>query len=241
MPRYYDTYGFPPSIAHEGPSRRGNVRCAARNRHGERCKHWATPGYHECTHHLPGTACPGGRGWVKRMLYAFKNATLQEQFERFAKDPDRLELNEELALARTCLAGLIERVNKEKDVSALSAEASATLLTLAKEVASIVESIARVQRELKSTITVEQLQQVVSQAAEIILEFVPPERAEDVTVRLGQLLLPAGLTRGELRSAMCSVRDRFSSTAKQRLEEQEIAKDPAADAATPPGGEEKEL
>ena len=109
--------------------------------------------------------------------YLFQNQTLQEELTRLASDPDRLDLSEELAIARLGLQSCVRKAGT-KSLEELSPETLATMGVLAGQVGEVVERISKVERGLQVTLNIEQLTQAAQQIAAIASKYIPAEKAQ---------------------------------------------------------------
>ena len=164
-------------------------RCTAIGAKGTQCRAWAEKGSDECSYHARGLIVgnlyrPGEmanaevtfdeKEVLARSPYQFKSPILQKQFLAHFYNPDKMCLDAELALIRTCLQGVVAKI-KADAAEDLGPDAIALLTTLAKNVAECVETMSRVQERLDTSVQVEQLMIAVEGFASLAREFIPEE------------------------------------------------------------------
>lgn len=106
--------------------------------------------------------------------YKFNNPTLEQEFQRLANDPDRLCLNEELAITRMSLKSMVERIGKDKGLTDLSVESLTAFNALSSQVADVCESISRIERGMMLTLNVEQLTIATQKIAQVAAKYIDP-------------------------------------------------------------------
>lgn len=140
----------------------GGKRCNRIRRNGERCKNWAAPGFDKCWAHGAGRK----HTMRRQRRYMFKSKTINELFESMASDPDRLDLTEELGLLRTILATVTERVES------FSANETASIIMLASDITKTAGVLSRIEKDLETSVSIEQIQVIADQFISIIAKHV---------------------------------------------------------------------
>lgn len=146
----------------EYPSPKGGKRCKRIRKTGERCRNWAAPGFKVCWAHGVGRK----DSMRRQRRYMFNSEKLSTLFERMASDPDRLDLTEELGLLRTILATITERTKK------LNASDTASMLMLAADITRTAGVLSRIEKDMESSITIEQIQVIADQFISIVARHV---------------------------------------------------------------------
>ena len=142
----------------------GAKRCTAHKRDGVQCMNYAAPGFNVCWKHGVG-----GRGSVQRRKYQFKAERLNEAFETLASDPDRLDLSEELAVARLATQQVLA------DLEEISTSKAPAVLMLVESVTGVASQIAKIEKDLKLSVNPEQLSAIADQFISVIAKYVTDE------------------------------------------------------------------
>ena len=146
----------------EYPSKIGGKRCKRVRKTGERCKNWAAPGWDVCWAHGAGRK----HTMRRQRRYMFKSKSIGELFESMASDPDRLDLTEELGLLRTILATVTQRITE------FNANETASVIMLASDITKTAGVLSRIEKDMESSISVEQIQVIADQFVSIIAKHV---------------------------------------------------------------------
>ncbi len=140
-------------------------RCKRIKRNGVRCKKYAAAGFAVCCMHGAGRV----NSAIRQIKYGFKSKQLQEAFEKLAADPDRLDLTEELALSRVCLQAAVGKLET------LSPNASSAIISLTETIASVAQSMSKIEKDIKCTINAEQLRVIADQFIMVVVRHVKDE------------------------------------------------------------------
>lgn len=125
------------------------------------------------------------------LVYKFKSPKLQAQFEELLKDPDKLELGNEIQLLRMCLAAVVAKVSKDtEELENITGSEIAALAGLAKEIHDAVETMARVESKMSTMITIEQLMLCAEVFAALMMPFVPVKDHDRALDAVRQARLP---------------------------------------------------
>jgi len=103
-----------------------------------------------------------------RYAHLFKTQKLLDAYLRMRNDPEISDLTEELALARTLLAGGIAKITAAS-LEEWQAGDKAEVMAMMDTVFKAAESMARVEKQMQTSISVSQLARVTEQAATIFL------------------------------------------------------------------------
>ena len=155
-------------------------RCVAIKKTGLRCNNYAADEHHgNCWKH-------GAGGRAYRMQYKFKSQTLQEAYEVLANNPDRLDLGEELGLARLVLQTLVEKTEK------IGSENGEGIISLTRSISELARTMALVEKDIRQTINAEQLRLIANQFLLVIGRHVEDkELLARIQDDLGNITMPA--------------------------------------------------
>jgi hypothetical protein len=136
-------------------------RCIAiKKKTGMRCNNYAVEDRNVCTYH--------GAGYrATRMKYKFKNTTLHQAYEKLASDPDRLDLGEELALARLVLQTLTDKIGDK-----LTADSGEGLVSLTRSIGDLARTMAIIEKDIRQTVNAEQLKHIADQFLLVVMKHV---------------------------------------------------------------------
>ena len=185
----------------DGDDTPGTPRCARINAQGARCTRSITFGSKYCPLHAM-YLYDGAQLTMAQRRYIFKSPALQAAFERHVTDPDAYELDEELALVRTCLESVVRRVKLDTDaIEALTPESIALLTHMSTQVADTVANIAKIKGFFSNVITIEQFTLLVNLFSELMLKYCPAEQQQVMLDELSALPWPGrkGLGKNEGR------------------------------------------
>jgi len=122
-----------------------------------------------------------------RYAHLFKTQTLLDCYLRMRNDPEIADLTEELALARTLLAGSVARLPKNVvDLADWKPTEKAEVMSMMDTVFRAAETMARVEKQMQTSISVSQLARVTEQAATLFLreiEVIVASIRDDVNAR----------------------------------------------------------
>jgi hypothetical protein len=154
-------------------------RCIAiKHATGQRCRNYAAPGDTRCWKH-------GAGGKAYRMRYQFKTKTLQDAYEVLASNPDRLDLGEELGLARLILQTLVSRTEK------LGSENGEAILSLTRNIGDLAGTMSRIEKDIRQTVNAEQLRTIADQMLLIVTRHIKdPEVLGKIQDDLCSIALP---------------------------------------------------
>jgi len=172
----------------EWSSPAGATRCTGfvsnGGRRGARCLKFAVSGYKRCRSH----GAP--RFKMARSRYEFGNKALNEKLEEMRDDEDYLSTRDELALARTMLLAATRKINGV-DLDKVPLEMITLIEGWTADVTRMVEVTNKIERGLRLHISVDSLNQVVAQIANVIMEEVEDEqRAERIIEKLQGIYVP---------------------------------------------------
>lgn len=103
-----------------------------------------------------------------KYAHLFKTQTLLDCYLRMRNDPEISDLTEELALARTLLAGSVSKVSAAT-LEEWKAVDKAEIMAMMDTVFKAAETMARVEKQMQTSISVAQLSKVTEQAATFFL------------------------------------------------------------------------
>lgn len=104
-----------------------------------------------------------------RYSHLFKTQTLLDCYLRMRNDPEIADLTEELALARTLLAGSVARLPDVATLDDWKPSDKAEVMSMMDTVFRAAETMARVEKQMQTSISVSQLARVTEQAATFFL------------------------------------------------------------------------
>lgn len=127
---------------------------------------------------------------MSKSRYEFGNKKLNEKLEEMRDDEDYLSTRDELALARTMLLAATKKINGV-DLEKIPLEMITLIEGWTSDVMKMVEVTNRIERGLRLHISVDSLNQVVAQIANIIMEEVEDEqRASSIIEKLQGIYVP---------------------------------------------------
>lgn len=103
-----------------------------------------------------------------KYAHLFKTQTLLDCYLRMRNDPEIADLTEELALARTLLAGSIAKI-QAATLEEWRARDKAEIMSMMDTVFRAAETMAKVEKQMQTSISVSQLARVTEQAATLFL------------------------------------------------------------------------
>lgn len=171
------------------------VKCLKILDNGERCRSWSVDGSNFCTQH------GGLRTRVKVPRYVFRTQELQAVYNKHLSDPDRYSIDEELAIIRTCMEGIVCRL-KAENIEQLSGEQIALLTALAKDVADIAHRAHMLEKVQRVFISVAHIQAVVTQLADIAKRHMPVDAHDRMVEEFKRVALPVGGPDDEILPAL---------------------------------------
>lgn len=155
----------------------------SRSRKGGRCRKPTRQGYNACQIHGAGYRKKPGDGPLKHGRYSkFKDKPIGEAIERFAEDPQSLELPQELAVLRALFEDYIDRYDEFKDAliawnSTLEPKARPVRIMdlgeasrILNEVGLMVERIERI--DLSKAISLTSLERIMGAMADVVANHV---------------------------------------------------------------------
>jgi hypothetical protein len=141
-----------------------------------------------CPDHLPHHARR-----FKSGMYQFKSPQLQQTFEMMLKADDRYTLDNELALMRVCLDGVISSCQATESKE-LSAHAIAAITSLSSEIGKMCDVVARLEQRTKGMIPTEVLLFFIQLIADELSKKVEPDLAESVVSAILEMPLPQDMS-----------------------------------------------
>jgi hypothetical protein len=156
----------------EKPSFRGMFKCDAVVSGSRKCTQSPIAGSRYCYHH----AVRLGRGtWKERMNYQFKHPELQALFEKYANDPERLDLSQEMGLVRMCLQSIVSKVGNLK-IEELNPEQLASITTFAEHVSEVGEKFARIEKMTDKLVPIDYFMIFTLEFVEFCFPFIPKDQ-----------------------------------------------------------------
>ena len=151
---------------------------------GVRCTSYAVARFNVCFEHGARRA----EGVDPRSTYQFTNESIRRTYERFEQNPDRLSLAGELALQRTCIQAIADKVNESgKSLKDLSPEMLMAIQSTSKQAAEVAESMARIERGLNATMSIEHVAFLVDRLASICARYLTAEQLRECAALLASI------------------------------------------------------
>lgn len=148
-------------------NQRGDRRCVFIHNRGERCLSYNTDnGGIVCKDHFE-------RAYMISSL--FKSPMLKEAFNHYLSSNEKLSLDNEIAMQRTMLHVLVERM----DDGNLSLQDIAAVTALCDKISAVVERSAKLHQ-----LTPESVNKLLSTVVDILTEFVPADKLTEVAAKL---------------------------------------------------------
>ena len=190
------------------------------------CGHNAVTGATKCYQHLPHN-----QRRFNSAMYKFKNQQVQTAFEMMLRADDRLSLDNELALVRTCLAGVVAKCDAE-DPSKMGPHTIAAITSLSSEVSRMCDVMSRLESKYASHVPMEVLLFFIQLVADTLTKHVDEDTAETCVSAILELPLPQnGISNKEIEKHLArqphepgtphkvESRKRFGTDQKSRIEE----------------------
>ena len=172
-----------------------------------KCPHECVPGTNFCVFHTLDVRNPFAhainslhfRGNANRIraimatMKGFRSSALQEIYEEIARDPNQLDLSEELRTVRVCAAGLKRLALKaaEKNNGELSAEAMAAITAINKDVVAVGKQVAESNDKLSTNLTIDDAHVFAEQFSNIIIKnFADSPNLEQALLDIAQVFAP---------------------------------------------------
>lgn len=150
-----DKLPFVPEIDH-----RGHRRCVYVNRDGNRCGRYGDADIPICSRHT---------GKAMMLGTHFKSKMLRDTFQGFYNDPQKLNCFSELALMRTMLAAILQRVSDEN----ANMEVIGGITAMCDKITVVVERISKLEK-----VTPEHLNALMKALTEVAIKYIPAEQVE---------------------------------------------------------------
>ncbi len=197
-------------------------RCQHLHMDGSQCGSFALKGDTHCRLH-------GANGKLSRRgRYRFKTKRLEDMYESFLHDPDRLDIRDEIALTRTVLAGIIEKHKGE--IEHLSPAEAVTIVELSKDVANLCEQMARILKTTEEIVTLDHIKIVLDQVTTIMSKHTDWRTLEKVMEELDQIDIPVGGLQPALNGGINGGRQ-LPRPAEVEVEEQNLSEERVEDDA----------
>lgn len=170
-------------------------QCSAKNKwDGHRCRRWSAPGFNVCFLHGAGgknstrriqKGSPKTHEEFKMRRYKFKSLALNRALSEFAADPDRADISEELAILRVLLQRRVKRIEN------LSKLNRGQIRSLVKQITTTAEKMSRIEKNLATGVTAEQIKFIADQFLTIIAQEVRDENIlANIQDRFDQVSVP---------------------------------------------------
>ncbi len=166
-------------------SKNGKRRCKHFYPAGHRCKKWEKGESEYCFRH-------GGVHERLQHGYEFQTEEMQEIYDRFKFDPNRVDVSGELALIRTCIQGVITKINGIQDPSQIPTDVMMFLMSSAKDAADLAERLNRIEQGLQLTLNVGQFKVMVDVISGELAKYLNTEQMENVLDTFAKLPWPTG-------------------------------------------------
>ena len=125
----------------------------------------------------------------KRAMYQFQTPALQQAFEMMLRADERYSLDEELALMRTCLQGVVQNC-KAVSPGDMGPHTIAALTSLSSEIAKVCDVVSRLEQRTQNQVSMECILFFVQLIAEALTKEIGADKAQAVTSVLLELPLP---------------------------------------------------
>lgn len=150
----------------------------------EGCHSLSVIGATKCRGHLAGNQLQ-----FRKAMYQFQAPALQQSFELMLNSQDRYTLDNELALVRTCLRGVVEKCEAEK-ATELSPHAIAAITSLASEVARMCDTVSRIEQKYSAHVPVETLLFFIQLIGDVLSKHLEPDTVDTCMNAILDLPLP---------------------------------------------------
>lgn len=178
-----------------GNAEGSKYQCSATNRwDGHRCRRWSAPGFKVCFLHGAGgknstrriqKGNPKTHEEFRMRRYKFKSLALNRALNEFVSDPDRADISEELAILRVLLE---RRVRRIENLSKLN---RGQIRSLVKQITTTAEKMSRIEKNLATGITAEQVKFIADQFLTVIAQEVRDEKTlAKIQDRFDQISVP---------------------------------------------------
>ena len=169
-------------------SAKGNSQCSVVRKNGRRCRKWCVLGSNKCRTH-------GKSVDKRRARYRFKTQKFNDLYEQYLNDPDRLDMSDELSLAKMCVQGILGKINKE-EIEDISTTHVGTIMELVKTTTEIAERCNRIEKGLQLSISLEHMKIAMDNMVGVIAKYVDDEEVLENIIRdIAELDVPIGKPR----------------------------------------------
>lgn len=139
----------------------GERRCVYVDDEGKRCEKYGTKNIPVCVKHLERVTMIG---------HFFKSPKLREMYQRFASDKEKMSCDGELAMMRTMLATLLEKMDEDN----VNIEVIGAVTAMCDKITVVVDRMAKLEK-----ITPEQLNILMQRMVAISANYIPADKLED--------------------------------------------------------------
>jgi len=148
------------------------------------CKQFAITGATKCSHHLAHN-----QKRFRTAMYKFKSPEVQTAFELMLRSDDRMSLDNELGLIRTCLDAVVSKCDVEK-LTDMGPHTIAAITSLASEVGKMCDTMARLEMRYSTHVPMETLLFFIQLIAETLSKHVDEDKAQTIISAILELPLP---------------------------------------------------
>ncbi len=147
----------------------GNRRCIYIKEDGVRCQGYNEPGM--CKEHMSK---------VTTITPHFRNQTLQQQYDKYLRDPKKMHLDRELAMLRLMMQKLMDSITGE-NIPVMTIQ---HMTVLTRDIKAMVEACTKMNQ-----LTPETVDNILGEVVKILAKFVPADKLEDAAAELEKLTM----------------------------------------------------
>lgn len=142
------------------------------------CMHCSTDGV-RCTNYNDQPICKRHEKSAMNSVINFKSVKLRDRYQKELRNPRKLQLGGELAMMRTMLSLMVDKVG---DNDQLPLEYIGAITQMCEKISGVVDKMHKM-----STITPEHIDNILTKAVDIISRFVPADKLEAIALEIEAL------------------------------------------------------
>lgn len=139
----------------------GNRRCVFLEENGKRCEAYTSKDSPVCRKH---------KHKAKELGTYFRSAKLRETYDNFATSPEKMRCDGELALMRTMLTTLLEKLNEDNT----NLEMVGAIIAITEKITNTIDKMAKLEK-----VTPEQLNRLMMRMVDVASKYVPSDKLSD--------------------------------------------------------------